>query len=193
MTRQLSQMQNTLLRPGPKRYTGANNREYHTVHTMFFRIPVSLFSRRKNPARDQVSCDKEQGFTLVELLVVLAILGLLIALVAPAMIRQLGSAKHKIAQQSVERLSGVLDLYHLDVGEYPTESQGLAALSDNPGNVSGWNGPYLKDSGGINDPWNRPFQYLNPSQRAKHAFDIISLGADGKQGGDGEDADIINR
>jgi general secretion pathway protein G len=137
--------------------------------------------------------DSEQGFTLVELLVVLAILGLLIALVAPAVIRQLGSAKHKIAQQSIERLSGVLDLYRLDVGDYPTTAQGLAALNDNPGNVTGWNGPYLKDAGGTVDPWSHPYQYRNPSPRPKHAFDITSLGADGKPGGDGEDADVINR
>jgi general secretion pathway protein G len=135
----------------------------------------------------------EQGFTLVELLVVLAILSLLIALVAPAMIRQLGSAKHKIAEQSIERLSGVLDLYRLDVGSYPTTAQGLAALNDNSGNVTGWNGPYLKDAQGIVDPWGHPFQYRNPSERPKHSFDIISLGADGKSGGEGEDADIINR
>jgi general secretion pathway protein G len=136
---------------------------------------------------------KERGFTLVELLVVLAILGLLIALVAPALIRQLGSAKHKIAEQSIERLSGILDLYRLDVGSYPTSSQGLAALSENTGNVAGWNGPYIKDSSGINDPWGRPYQYKSPSDRPGHAFDIISLGADGRVGGDGEDADLINR
>jgi len=129
----------------------------------------------------------------VELLVVLAILGLLIALVAPAMIRQLGSAKHKVAEQSIERLSGVLDLYRLDVGSYPTTAQGVAALNDNAANVMGWNGPYLKDAQGIVDPWGHTFQYRNPSERTKHAFDIISLGADAKPGGEGEDADIINR
>jgi general secretion pathway protein G len=135
----------------------------------------------------------QDGFTLVELLVVLTILSLLIALVAPAMIRQLGSAKHKIAEQSIERIAGVLDVYRLDVGSYPSTAQGLAALNDNPGNVTGWNGPYLKDASGINDPWGRPFQYRSPSQRAKHSFDITSLGADGKTGGEGEDADLINR
>jgi general secretion pathway protein G len=136
---------------------------------------------------------REAGFTLVELLVVLAILGLLIALVAPAMMNQLGSAKHKIAQQSIERISGVMDLYRLDVGDYPSTAQGLAALNENPGNVAGWNGPYLKDADGVNDPWGHPFQYRYPSQRPKHSFDIISLGADGKVGGDGENADLINR
>lgn len=143
--------------------------------------------------RKRAAKESERGFTLVELLVVLAILGLLIALAAPAMIRQLGSAKHKIAQQSIERLSGVLDLYRLDVGSYPTTAQGLAALNTNTGNVASWNGPYLKDADGINDPWGRPYQYRNPSQRAGHAFDIISLGADGKVGGEGEDADVSNR
>ena len=135
----------------------------------------------------------QRGFTLVELLVVLAILGLLIALVAPALIRQLGSAKHKIAQQSIERLAGILDLYRLDVGTYPTTAQGLDALSENVGNVAGWNGPYVKDASGIIDPWGRAFQYRSPSDRTGHPFDIETLGADGKPGGDGEDADIINR
>jgi general secretion pathway protein G len=153
-------------------------------------LPVSRIDAAR---RGRLRGDSERGFTLVELLVVLAILGLLIALVAPAVIRQLGSAKHKIAQQSIERLSGVLDLYRLDVGDYPTSAQGLAALTDNPGNVTGWNGPYLKDAGGTADPWNHPYQYRNPSQRPKHSFDIISLGADSKPGGDGEDADVINR
>ncbi len=135
----------------------------------------------------------DSGFTLVELLVVLAILGLLIAFVAPALIHQLGSAKHKIAEQSIERLSGILDLYHLDVGSYPSGTQGLKALSENSGNVAGWNGPYLKDSDSLKDPWGRPYIYRSQSLRPGHAFDIISLGADGKPGGQGEDADIENR
>jgi general secretion pathway protein G len=134
----------------------------------------------------------ERGFTLVELLVVIAILGLLIALVAPAVIRQLGSAKHKIAEQSVARIAGILDLYRLDVGSYPTSEAGLDALAVRPGGVAGWNGPYIKDKSGLLDPWGRPYQYRSPSQRQGQAFDIISLGADGKPGGEGEDADITN-
>ncbi len=136
---------------------------------------------------------RERGFTLIELLVVLVILGLVITLVAPAMIRQLGSAKHKIADQSIERLSGIVDLYRLDVGNYPTTDQGLAALNAEPAGVSGWNGPYLKDADGIRDPWGRIYAYRSPSQRPGHSFDIVSLGADGKPGGSGEDADLINR
>ena len=137
--------------------------------------------------------EREHGFTLVELLVVLAILGLLIGLVGPAMMRQLGSAKHKIATQSVERIAGILDLYRLDVGSYPTTQQGLAALNSGPAGVAGWNGPYTKDVNGIQDPWGRPFEYRAPSQRGGHPFDITSLGADGRTGGNGEDADIVNR
>jgi general secretion pathway protein G len=175
------------------RYTGADNFRGCQPLRVIKRFPAGMsFPLRHligKPRRER----GDEGFTLVELLVVLAILGLLIALVAPAMIRQLGSAKHKIAEQSIERLSGVLDLYRLDVGQYPTTAQGLTALNENTGNVAGWNGPYLKDAQGINDPWGRPFQYRSPSERAKHSFDIISLGADGKSGGEGEDADIINR
>jgi general secretion pathway protein G len=137
--------------------------------------------------------NSEHGFTLIELLVVLAILGLLVGLVGPAIIRQLGSAKHKIAEQSIERLAGILDLYRLDVGAYPTSDQGLAALNVDPQGIMGWSGPYLKDAGGIRDPWGRVFVYKSPSQRPGHSFDIVSLGADGKPGGEGEDADIVNR
>jgi general secretion pathway protein G len=106
---------------------------------------------------------------------------------------QFGAAKHKIADQSVARIAGILDLYRLDVGNYPTTDQGLQALTTAPAGVAGWNGPYMKDADGILDPWGRPYQYRSPSQRPDHSFDIISLGADGKPGGDGEDADILNR
>ena len=149
-------------------------------------------------AASALSCRKsdhrsEAGFTLLELLVVLAILGLLISLVAPAALRQLGSAKHKIAEQSIARISGILDIYRLDIGSYPTTDQGLAALAVRPSGVAGWNGPYTKDQDALRDPWGRPFAYRSPSQRPAHDYDIVSLGADGKPGGDGEDADVINK
>lgn len=136
---------------------------------------------------------REAGFTLLELLVVLAILALLIGMVAPAVLKQLGGAKEKIAQQSIERLSGILDLYKLDVGSYPTTEQGLQALITKPDDVDGWNGPYLKDSTVPTDPWNRPFLYRSPSSRPSHDYDLYSLGPTGQEGGTGNNAAIYNK
>jgi general secretion pathway protein G len=135
---------------------------------------------------------RQRGFTLLELLVVLAILGLLIGLVAPAALRQLESSKEKIAHQSIERISGVLDIYKLDVGTYPTTEQGLAALIERPSGVTRWNGPYLKGTNVPEDPWGRPFIYHNPSQRAGHEYDLYSLGRTGQPGGTGTDQTIYN-
>ncbi len=134
----------------------------------------------------------ESGFTLLELLVVLAILGLLIGLVAPALLHQLGSAKEKIAHQSIARLGTVLDMYKLDVGSYPTTDQGLQSLISRPAGVTRWNGPYLKATIPPEDPWGHPFVYQNPSQRPGHDYDLYSLGPTGKPGGTGTDAPIYN-
>jgi general secretion pathway protein G len=135
---------------------------------------------------------RQRGFTLLELLVVLAILGLLIGLVAPAALRQLGSAKEKIAHQSIERLASVLDIYKLDVGIYPTTEQGLQALLTRPEGVEHWSGPYLKGDTVPEDPWGHPFLYRMPSQRPGHDYDLYSLGPTGKPGGAGSDAEIDN-
>jgi general secretion pathway protein G len=135
---------------------------------------------------------RQQGFTLLELLVVLAILGLLIGLVAPAALRQLESSKEKIAHQSIERIAGVLDIYKLDVGSYPTTEQGLLSLIERPSGVTRWNGPYLKGATVPEDPWGRPFIYHNPSQRTGHEYDLYSLGRTGQPGGTGNDQTIYN-
>ena len=139
---------------------------------------------------EQKRVDKERGFTLLELLVVLAILGLLIALVGPAVMRQFGAAKEKIAAQSVERLSTVLDMYKLDVGTYPTTSQGLQALVTQPAGVAHWTGPYLKGDELPQDPWGHPYVYRSPSERPGHEFDLYSLGPTGQATGP-QDASAI--
>ena len=132
------------------------------------------------PARPIV---RDAGFTLLEILVVIAILGLLIGLVAPAALRQLGGARNSVARQSIERIASVLDLYKLDVGSYPTTEQGLAALNIRPSGVAAWGGPYLKGDAQPLDPWNRTYLYRSPGSRPGREFDLCSRGA-GNQAGD---------
>ena len=134
----------------------------------------------------------EAGFTLLEILVVIAILGLLIGLVAPAALRQLGGAKVSVAKQAIERLSSVLDLYKLDVGSYPTTEQGLGALVEHPTGVSVWNGPYLKGDKVQADPWNHPYVYRAPSSRRNHDYDLCSAGPNAATGEPGADGTICN-
>jgi general secretion pathway protein G len=130
---------------------------------------------------------RARGFTLIELLVVLAILTLLAGLVGPRVLGQLGGAKAKTAAVQIADLDKSLELFKLDVGRYPTTQEGLQALVVKPGAVNGWNGPYLK--GGVpSDPWGNPYRYANNGG----AIEIISLGADGAAGGDGENADVRN-
>jgi general secretion pathway protein G len=125
--------------------------------------------------------DGDAGFTLLEILVVLTIVGLLIGLVAPAALRQLSGARVSVAKQSIERLSGVLDLYNLDIGSYPTTEQGLAALVKRPTGAENWNGPYLKGDSVPLDAWSRPYVYRSPSERAQHDYDLCSTGPNGAQ------------
>ena len=127
---------------------------------------------------------RDAGFTLLEILVVIAILGLLIGLVAPAVLRQLGGARVNIAKQSIERIGSILDLYKLDVGSYPSTEQGLVALSVRPTGAANWNGPYLKGEAAPVDAWNHPYQYRMPSQRSGHDYDLCSLGPNGSGGSD---------
>lgn len=128
------------------------------------------------------------GFTLVELLVVLAILGLLAGLVGPRVLSQLDGAKSKTAVVQIKDLEQAVELFKLDVGRFPTSSEGLDALVTNPG-VNGWNGPYLR-RGLPDDPWGNAFRYESPGRNGD--VDIYSYGADNAPGGSGENADLGN-
>jgi general secretion pathway protein G len=124
----------------------------------------------------------QAGFTLLEILVVIAILGLLIGLVAPAALRQLGGARLSVAKQSIERIGSVLDMYKLDIGSYPTTDQGLRALVERPTGMASWNGPYVKGDVPV-DPWNHAYTYRNPSSRSGHDYDLCSAGPSGNAAG----------
>jgi general secretion pathway protein G len=129
------------------------------------------------------------GFTLVELLVVLAILGLLVGLVGPQVMNALGSSKTKTARIQISQLGSALDIYRLEVGRYPSTDEGLQALVERPGDVSSWNGPYLPKSEVPKDPWGYDYQYRSPGEHG--SFDLWSLGADNRQGGESEDQDVL--
>ena len=134
-----------------------------------------------------VATGHSKGFTLIELLVVLAIIGLLAGLVGPNVLRQLGGAKTKTAKVQIKDLEQSLEMYKLDVGQFPSSNEGLEALVHKPGNADGWNGPYLK-SGVPKDPWKHEYHYTYPGEHGE--FDSLSLGQDGTPGGEGEDSDV---
>ena len=132
----------------------------------------------------------EAGFTLVEILVVITIIGLIMALVGPRVLNYLAESKVKAARIQVESFSGALDLFYLDNGRYPTTSEGLVALAQRPGSVETWNGPYLRGGAVPNDPWGHPYVYRSPSEHG--AYEIVSYGSDGQEGGTGTAADIAS-
>ena len=136
-------------------------------------------------------CNKaaQVGFTLMELLVVLAILGLLMGLVGPTVLNQLGGAKTKTTGIQIKDMEQALEMYKLDVGRFPTTEQGLDALVIKPVSASGWNGPYLKSKVPL-DPWKNEYHYKYPGEHAE--LDIFSYGQNNTPGGEGEDTDVGN-
>lgn len=130
------------------------------------------------------------GFTLVELLVVLVILGLLAGLVGPRVLKYLGGAKSDTAQLQIAEFSSGLDLFHLEVGRYPSNEEGLRALTEAPAGTSAWNGPYLKKKDIPPDPWGNEYRYRFPGENCD--YDLFSLGRDNTAGGEGEDADVVS-
>jgi general secretion pathway protein G len=143
-----------------------------------------IFRRRRIIARLKIN---DQGFTLVELLVVLGIIALLAAMVAPQVMKYLGSARSETASVQLKNIESALELYYLDTGKYPDQ---LSALIEAPAGTSDWRGPYLKKATGLLDPWRKPYVYAVPGEHG--SFDLSTLGRDGAVGGEGEDKDLVS-
>jgi general secretion pathway protein G len=132
----------------------------------------------------------QSGFTLLELLVVLGIIAMLAGIVGPQVMKHMGESKIKAAKVQIEDLAATLDMYKLDLGSYPTTDEGLNALIESPDTSKRWNGPYLRKSKIPLDPWQNEYHYVSPGEHGK--FDLSSWGADGKEGGEGEDQDLVS-
>ena len=133
---------------------------------------------------------KMRGFTLIELLVVLLILGLLAGLVGPRVLKYLGGAKTDTAALQIEEFGASLDLFHLEVGRYPTTEEGLQALVEEPTGVSNWHGPYVRKNTIPLDPWGNAYHYISPGQNGD--YDLFTLGRDNADGGEDEDSDVVS-
>lgn len=133
---------------------------------------------------------RRAGFTLLEILIVVAIIGLIASIVAPRLIGRIGKSKTIIARAQIESFGTALETYRLDTGEYPSEAQGLLVLVERPDNVLNWHGPYLRKRVIPNDPWGKPYIYSYPSKYGD--YEIISYGSDRNEGGEEEAADIVS-
>src|SRR3979411_2878545 len=148
---------------------------------------VGRFSARRADGKRQQNLG-QQGFTLVEMLVVIAIIGLIMGLIGPRVLNYLSESKVKAAKIQLQSFGSALDLFYLDAGRFPSTAEGLTALVQRTPGVVAWNGPYLKGGNVPNDPWNTPFIYRTPGERG--AYEIVSHGSDGQEGGTGIAADI---
>ena len=132
----------------------------------------------------------ERGFTLLEMLVVLAIMGLLAAIIAPQVLKYLGSSRSQTAKVQIQNVDAALQLFRLDVGRFPTQEEGLNSLVTPSPTAPGWNGPYLQKSAALTDPWGAPYAFRNPGKHGE--VDVYTLGSDKADGGSGEAADVGN-
>ena len=139
--------------------------------------------------RSKKILDSDSGFTLIELIVVVVIIGLLAGLVLPQFIRQEEKAKLKATRAQIELLGTALDTFRLDIGRYPTTEEGLQALRQKPATLDRWDGPYIKKEL-PRDPWGKPYVYKSPGDHGP--YDIISYAADGVPGGEGDNRDITS-
>jgi general secretion pathway protein G len=137
----------------------------------------------------RVPGDWQKGFTLIEIVIVVIIIGLLAALVGPRLFGKVSEAKLKTAKTQIELFGTALDALRLDVGRYPTTEEGLKALREKPSDMEMWKGPYLNKEIPL-DPWGRPYVYKSPGEHEE--YDLISYGLDGVEGGEGENQDIVN-
>jgi general secretion pathway protein G len=157
---------------------------------ILLKVISGLFVAREDaPMPDaRASNNGEQGFTLVEMLVVITIIGLIMGLIGPRVLNYLSESKVKAAKIQLQSFASALDLFYLDAGRFPSTAEGLAALVKQTPGVSAWNGPYLRGGNVPNDPWTHGYVYRSPGEHAP--YDIISYGSDGQEGGSGVAADI---
>ena len=140
--------------------------------------------------RWRIASSVSAGFTLIEMLVVLTIIGLIVGLVGPRVLSYLGESRAKTAKLQIESFGSALDLFYMDAGRYPNTSESLDALVQQPPGVQVWNGPYIKGGRVPLDPWGNPYHYRSPVEKAP--YEIVSFGADGREGGTSTAADISN-
>jgi len=152
------------------------------------KIIAGLFAARDEAPDRRGPNAGQAGFTLVEMLVVITIIGLIMGLIGPRVLSYLGESKVKAAKIQLQSFASALDLFYLDAGRFPSTAEGLAALVRQTPGVAAWNGPYLRGSTVPNDPWNHGYVYRSPGERGP--YDIVSYGADGQEGGSGVAADL---
>jgi general secretion pathway protein G len=155
-----------------------------------FRSGESKAKRRRSVRRMKTRRVVEKGFSLIELIIVLVILGLVAGIVGLRVFKQVPQAKRKVAEIQISQIAGALELFASQIGRYPSTDEGLEALIRNQGGLQSWNGPYLKKTEVPKDPWEKPYVYRCPGEHDD--YDLYSYGPDGAEGGEGDNADIVS-